>query len=333
MRIHAGSAAALEKTASQVSVLDPFARDARQTFQQQAAAIAALEDRIDGTFGKAVRLLYETEGHVVVTGIGKSGLIGQKIAATLASTGTPSFFVHAAEAFHGDLGKITEDDTVILLSYSGETDELVRLLKHLHGRGNKTVALCGSADSRVATGVDVFLDISVEREVCPNNLAPTTSTLTQLAMGDALAVALMRLRGFEEADFADLHPGGGLGRRLTSRVHEAMVTELTIVSRDATARDCILALARARVPVVLVQEDGDLAGVVAEAELRRALEGPDASLDMPVAGFMNESPAMIESGALLGVAQRRMEREGTDALVVADADGHIRGVVTRSSLA
>ena len=333
MRIHAASNAAVDTASSSVSVLDPLARDARECFKQQAAAIAALGARIDGAFGAAVRMLYDTAGHVVVTGIGKSGLIGQKIAATLASTGTPSFFLHAAEAFHGDLGSITEHDTVILISYSGETDEVTRLIPHLQARGVQTIALSGNADSRLATGCDVFLDVAVEREVCPNNLAPTSSTLAQLAMGDALAVALIRLRGFEQHDFARLHPGGSLGRRLTGRVRDVMIPEpLPVVSRDATAKECVLALARARVPVVLVQHEDELCGLVGEAELRRALDEDDASLQMPVVRIMNTEPPVIEAGALLGVAERRMEREGHDVMVVIDVRGTVCGVLQRSAV-
>jgi arabinose-5-phosphate isomerase len=332
MRIHAASNAAVDTGGSSISVLDPLARDARETFKQQAAALAALGARIDGAFGAAVRLLYDTEGHVIVTGIGKSGLIGQKIAATFASTGTPSFFLHAAEAFHGDLGMVTEHDTVILLSYSGETEEVTRLLPHLQARGVPTIALAGTASSRLATGADIFLDVGVDREVCPNNLAPTSSTLAQLAMGDALAVALIRVRGFEAPDFARLHPGGSLGRKLTARVRDAMITEMPVVERAASAKECVLALARARCPFVLVQHDDELCGIVGEPEIRRALESSDACLDTPVASIMNAEPAVIEAGALIGVAERRMERERVDALVVVDLQGQVCGVLPRSEL-
>ncbi len=333
MRIQALSNVATDAGGSNVSVLDPLAHDARECFRQQAAALAALGSRIDGAFGKAVRLLYQTEGHVVVTGIGKSGLVGRKLAATLASTGTPSFFLHAAEACHGDLGMVTKRDCVILISYGGETDEVVRLLPHLQARGVSTIALAGRAGSRLARGVDVFLDVSVESEICPNNLAPTTSSLATLAMGDALAVALMRLRGFDAQDFAKLHPGGGLGRRLVARVREVMFREpLPVVERSAKARDCVLALARARLHVVLVQHEDELCGIVTEKELRSVLESEDASLDMPVAEIMNPEPPVIDVDALYGAAEQRMDRDGVDALVAVDRDGCVRGVVVKSTV-
>jgi arabinose-5-phosphate isomerase len=227
---------------------------------------------------------------------------------------------------------VTEHDTVILLSYSGETDEVTRLLPHLSARGIPTIALSGHASSRLATGADIFLDVGVDREVCPNNLAPTSSTLAQLAMGDALAVALVRLRGFEAADFARLHPGGGLGRKLTARVRDAMITEMPVVERAASAKECVLALARGRCPFVLVQHDDELCGIVGEPEIRRALESSDACLDTPVASIMNPEPAVIEAGALIGVAERRMERERVDALVVVDVQGQVCGVLPRSEV-
>lgn len=333
MRIQAFSNAAQEPGSSNVSVLDPLARDARECFRQQAAALAALGSRIDGAFGKAVRLLYQTDGHIVVTGMGKSGLVGRKIAATLASTGSPSFFLHSAEALHGDLGMVTDRDAVILISYGGETEEVVRLLPHLEARGIPMIALVGRTDSRLARGVDVFLDVSVEKEICPNNLAPTTSSLATLAMGDALAVALMRLRGFDAQDFARLHPGGGLGRRLVSRVCEMMIREpLPIVDRSATARDCVFALARGTLHVVLVQHDGELCGIVTEKELRAALGEQDASLDTPVARIMNPRPPVIDVDAPYGEAEQRMERDGVDALVAVDRDGCVRGVVVKSTV-
>lgn len=333
MRIQALSKAAAEAGGSNVSVLDPLAHEARDCFRQQAAALAALGSRIDGAFGAAVRLLYQTEGRIIVTGMGKSGLVGRKIAATLASTGTPSLFLHAAEAFHGDLGMVTEVDTVLLISYGGETEEVLRLLPHLQARGVTTIGLAGKGDSRLARGVDVFLDVSVDRELCPNNLAPTTSTLATMAMGDALAVSLMRLRGFDAQDFARLHPGGGLGRRLVSRVREVMVTEpLPVVERSACARECVLALARSRLHVVLVQDEDELCGIITERELRLALERDGSCLDVPVVDIMNPKPPVIDADALYGAAEQRMEREGVDALVAVDRDGCVRGVVVKSSM-
>lgn len=332
MSIHAYSNGPARKLGSKVSVLDPLARDARQSLREQARAIEAMAARLeDGAFGSAVRLLHGVEGHVVVTGIGKSGLVGRKIAATLASTGTPSFFLHAAEAFHGDLGMITARDAVILISHSGETEEVVRLLSHLQARGVPTVALAGDLESTLSQGVDVALDVSVEREVCPNNLAPTTSTLAALAMGDAMAVSLMRLRGFDSHDFARLHPGGSVGRRLLGRVSDAMMTgPLPAVGRDARSSDCVFAMARSRLPIVLVMEDDELIGTVSEHELKRALE-QDAGLDMPVANVMNPIPLVVEQDLPLKDADNRMRADGLDALVVVDAEGKVCGVIVQST--
>lgn len=330
MSIHAYSNGPARKLGSKVSVLDPLARDARQALRDQAKAIESMASRLeDGAFGSAVRLLHGIEGHVVVTGIGKSGLVGRKIAATLASTGSPSFFLHAAEAQHGDLGMITPRDAVILISHSGETEEVVRLLPHLQARGVAMIALVGDPESTLGQGVDIALDVSVEREICPNNLAPTSSTLAALAMGDAIAVSLMRLRGFDAHDFARLHPGGSVGRRLLGRVSDAMTSgPLPAVARDSTMSDCVFAMAKSRLPIVLVMEDDDLIGTVSEQELKRALD-QDAALDMPVANVMNPVPPAVERDLPLRDAHNRMRDDGLDALVVLDGESKVCGVLVQ----
>lgn len=314
------------------SVADTFEQEARECFSLQAAAIAALAERVDTSFGDALRLLRSVRGHVILTGMGKSGLIGQKIAATLASTGTPSFFVHAADAFHGDLGMITRNDGVILSSYSGETDEIIRLLPHLRSRNVPTIGLVGRMDSTLGTSVDVALDVSVDREVCPNNLAPTSSSLATLAMGDALAVSLMRMRGFVAEDFARLHPGGALGRRLLGRVGDEMTSNLEpIVQDSASVADCVLALARARYGVVLVVSGEQLCGEVSETELRQALLHADAPLEMRVSEIMNTQPAVVAVDAALEEAEERMREQGLEALVVVDDAGRVVGLLPNTS--
>ncbi|MFW6031114.1 MAG: KpsF/GutQ family sugar-phosphate isomerase [Myxococcota bacterium] len=312
-----------------VSVLDPMAREARECFEKQAHAISQLAGRLeDGAFGRAVQLLYGIEGHVIVTGIGKSGLVGQKIAATLASTGTPSFFLHATEAFHGDLGSVTRHDAMLVITYSGETEEITRLLPHLDARGIPTVALVGRADSTVARKSDVFLDVSVERELCPHNLAPTNSTLATLAMADALAVALMRTRGFHREDFARLHPGGNLGRRLLGRVRDNIQRRpLPVVSRDGTVADCVFALARTGLPVVLIMQNEGLCGIVHGDSLRKALDR-DQRLERPLDELIESDVPIIEEDAPLVEAEDRMHRDGLDALVVLDERGRVSGVLT-----
>ncbi|MFW6067624.1 MAG: KpsF/GutQ family sugar-phosphate isomerase [Myxococcota bacterium] len=316
-----------------VSVLDPMARDAREYFHKQAAAIAELARRLeDGAFGKAIQLLYGVEGHVIVTGIGKSGLVGQKISATLASTGTPSFFLHAAEAAHGDLGSVTDRDAVILISYSGETEEVVRLLPHLEARRVPTVALLGNPSSTLARQVDVYLDVSVDRELCPHNLAPTNSTLATLAMGDALAVALTRMRGFHPEDFARLHPGGSLGRRLLGRVADGMMPgPLPTVPRSATLADCILALARSRLPVVLVMDDRRMYGIVRDEALQAALED-GGRLEQAVEEVMHPEVPVIGEGVPLREAERLLREGELGELVVLDGQGRPVGLLTQTEV-
>jgi len=310
-----------------VSVLDPMAQQARDCFRQQAAAIEALGSRVDRSFALALRLLYSVQGHVVVSGIGKSGHIGKKLAATLASTGTPSFFLHATEGLHGELGALTEGDVALLISYSGETDEVCALMPHLQSRGIPTIALVGTPGSTLAKAADVFLDVSVDREICPNNLAPTSSTLASLAMGDALAVCLIRQRGFEAEDFARLHPGGRLGRRLRCKVRDVALPVPT-VQRTATARDCIIALTRSRVHVLLVVDRGRPCGIVTDRELQRVLHTSDLALDVPVAEVMNPELPTIDADTPIGDAEIRMLQQGLDALIAVDADGKVCGVLT-----
>lgn len=308
------------------NVFDPLTSQARECLRQQAAAIGNLSLRLNETFGHAVRLLFSVQGHVVVTGLGKSGLVGRKIAATLASTGTPSFFVHSAEALHGDLGMITDDDAVVLISYSGETEEVTAMLPHLRRRGIPTLAMVGDTQSTLGRGVDVCLDVSVDREVCPNNLAPTSSTLATLAMGDTLAVTLMRLRGFHEEDFAQLHPGGSVGRKL-ARVGDAVIREgLTVLSPDTPVRESLLTLAASDLPLALVCDKTTLLGVLTAQDVRAA--GANG-LEQPVSEVMNTTPPVIEPGVLIAEADRRMDRDGLDALVVVDGKGKVTGVYTR----
>lgn len=311
-------------------LVDPLAGQARECLRKMSAAIADLGKRVDERFSKAVRLLYSVDGHVVVTGLGKSGLVGRKIAATLASMGTPSFFVHSAEALHGDLGMITGDSAVILISYSGETSEVVSLLPHLRERGIPTLALVGNTESTLARGVDVALDVSVESEVCPNNLAPTSSTLATLALGDALAVSLSTLRGFHEEDFARLHPAGSLGRRLM-RVGDVVAREgVTVISPETAVRECVLELARSELPLALVHEGQKLVGVLSSAEVARVLREDPELLAQPVSAVMNTAPPIVGPDVLVGNAERHMEREGLDALLVVDASGEVHGVFARS---
>ena len=309
--------------------LERLTQEARETLTDQAQCIADLAARVDESFGRAVGLMYSTPGHVVITGMGKSGNIGRKIAATLASTGTPSFFLHPAEAFHGDLGMITERDTLLLISYSGETEEVVRLLPHLLRMGTPIISLVGALDSTLAKAADVAIDVSVSREACPNNLAPTNSTLAAMAMGDALAVSLMRARQFGADDFARLHPGGTLGRRLLTRVKDVMHRrELPVVSPTQTVRESLFTITRGRLGLALVLDDsGVLRGIVTDGDLRRAMQRYEDVLEVPVSEIMSTHPVTVEENALLSDAEKLMRRRKIKALVVVNAHGVTTGLV------
>jgi arabinose-5-phosphate isomerase len=308
--------------------LDRIAERARATVLEQARAVSALADRMDRAYARAVQLLLRTRGHVVVLGVGKSGHIGRKIAATLASTGTPSFFVHPTEAFHGDLGMITERDAVVLISCSGETEEVVRLLPHLERAGIPIIALVGKLGSTLSERADVALDVSVEREACPHNLAPTTSTLAALAMGDALAISLMEARSFDQADFARLHPGGSLGRRLLSRVADLMHKgDLPMVSPEQTVRDSLFTITRGRLGLVLVMKRGKLCGIVTDGDLRRAMQKHEDILSVPVSKLMSPRPVCIREDARVAEAEELMREHKIKAVVVVDERGAVAGII------
>ena len=316
------------ETRAKVTVLDPVAHAAKESLREMAKAVEGVAARIDGRFARAVRALAACEGHVVLSGLGKSGLVSRKIAATLASTGTPSFFVHSAEAFHGDLGMITERDVVVLLSYSGETREVVELVSHLRRRGIRTIALVGRLDSSLAHQVDIALDVSVDHEACPNNLAPTSSTLASLAMGDALAISLIRHRRFLAEDFARLHPGGSLARKF-ARVRDAMSREpLPVVPRTASMKEAMLALVGARVPLLLVSDGDRLCGILGEKELRAELEATDGCMDASIDELVDDREMpVIDAEAYVADALEEMGRSGRNALVVLDRDGHVCGIL------
>jgi arabinose-5-phosphate isomerase len=307
---------------------DALVEEARRVLMEQSRAISEMATRVDESFARAVDILYSTTGHVVILGVGKSGLIGKKLASTLASTGTPAFFVHAGEAVHGDLGMVTQRDTAVLVSYSGETEEVVRLLPHLRAMGIPLIGVVGEPESTLAREVDVALDVAVDREVCPNDLAPTSSTLATLAMGDALAVALMGRRKFAAADFARFHPGGSLGRQLLTRVKDAMrSTDLPIVSPDDTVGESLMTITRGRLGLLLVMNGDRLVGLVTDGDLRRAMQHHDDLLSLRVSDIMTRNPVTIDEDTLLDSAQRRMQTMKLKALVVVNRAGKVSGVV------
>lgn len=301
---------------------------AKEALIAQAQAVNQLADRLDGEFQSAVELILACKGRTVVCGMGKSGLIGQKMVATFASTGTPSFFLHPAEAFHGDLGMLKPIDILILISYSGETEELIKLIPSLKSFGNKLIAMTGNPNSTLAKHADIWLDISVEREVCPNNLAPTTSTIATMAMGDALAVALIEAIKFKPMDFARYHPGGSLGRKLLTRVADVMHSPAPFVTNSTSFHDCLMVMTQGRLGLTLVCESDKLVGIVTDGDLRRALLENPCVVNEQVYAFMTATPHEISSDSLLSEAEAYMHEKKVRALAVRDAvSGRITGVV------
>lgn len=301
---------------------------AQQTLDTEIEALKAMRARLDGRISQAVDLVLEMRGRVVVVGMGKSGIIGQKIAATLASTGTPAFFVHPGEAFHGDLGMITPIDVALLISNSGETEEVLRILPFLQYQQNKIVAMTGKMNSTLAVHADVVLDVGVEREACKNNLAPTCSTTNTLAMGDALAVALTVQRGFQPEDFARFHPGGSLGRRLLTRVCDVMQKgKLPVCAPDASFRDVVNAITYGRMGLTLVMENAVLRGIITDGDLRRAFESQGDVNALKAEQMMSVNPLTIAAQTRVAEAEAFMLEKEVGALVVQDAEGKTVGVL------
>jgi len=301
---------------------------AKRVLETEAAAILALLDRLDGRFSCAVELLRHCKGRVVVTGMGKSGIIGQKIAATMTSTGTPSVFLHAADAIHGDMGIIQRDDVVVALSYSGQTDELLRLLEAIKRLGAKLIAITGDPRSALAQAADVALDCSVAQEACPMNLVPTASTTAALALGDALAMTLLVDKGFREDDFASLHPGGKLGKRLM-RVEALMHAgaHCPVVRTDTRMRDVIYEMSSKKLGMTCVVDGAEnLVGIITDGDLRRHMEGTDNILLLTAADVMTSNPVSVPGSMLAVEALNIMEQRKITSLVVADA-ARVAGVL------
>ena len=305
---------------------------AKQVLQIEANAIEQLIGRINEQFVQAVELILACEGKVVVTGVGKSGIIGQKIASTLASTGTPAFFLHPTEGIHGDLGMLEKKDIVVAISNSGETDELSQILPLIKRYGNKLIALTGKANSTLARAGDVVLDVSVEEEACPLGLAPTASTTVTLAMGDALAVALLEKRGFNKEDFAIRHPGGKLGRRLLLKVSDLMHVgdELPMVYEETLMKGALLEITSKRLGVTgVMNKRHELVGVITDGDLRRALERYTDLLERTAGEVMTKNPKRIEADILAAQAVQRMEEHAITSLFVFDKVGEKtpRGII------
>ena len=305
---------------------DQLIASGRRVLRLEAGALGAAADALDGGFSRAVELLRACQGRVIVTGIGKSGLIARKIAATLTSTGTPASWIHPVDSLHGDLGGVGPRDVAIVLSKSGETDELVGLLGALQRLQVPVIALTGDRESTLARAAAVVLDAGVPEEACPHDLAPTTSTTVALALGDALAVTLLEVKGFAREDFARLHPGGRLGRKLLLRVRDVMQQAAPLLAPSATMRDAVLALARHR-GIALVGVEGRRLGVITAGDLSRVAGREPDFLDLQVDAVMTATPKTCRSDDFAAAAVGVMERAGIMALPALDAGDRVAGVV------
>jgi arabinose-5-phosphate isomerase len=308
---------------------------ARDVLDIEADAVRALRDQLDGNFIGAMKLLLDCRGRVVVSGIGKSGHVARKIAATLASTGTPAFFVHPAEASHGDLGMVTAHDVFIALSNSGESDELVAIVPLIKRLGAKLIAITGRPASSLAQLSDFHLNAAVAKEACPLNLAPTASTTAALALGDALAVAVLDARGFGSEDFARSHPGGALGRRLLTYVRDVMRTgaEVPTVSTDATLSDALFQITAKRMGMTaVVGPDNRVAGIFTDGDLRRVLERDGDFRRLPITEVMTRAPRTIGPDHLAVEAVELMERHRINQMLVVDAAGLLIGALNMHDL-
>ncbi|MFQ5656166.1 MAG: SIS domain-containing protein [Candidatus Methylomirabilales bacterium] len=303
---------------------------ARRVIEIEAEAVASLASRLGEDFVQAVDILYECKGRVVLTGMGKSGLVAKKIATTLASTGTPALYLHPAEGVHGDLGMIVRGDVVVAVSNSGGTPEVVEILPALKRFGVKLIALVGNLHSPLTEESDVVLDVGVHEEACPLNLTPTASTTAALAMGDALAVALLEKRGFKVEDFVDLHPGGRLGRRLLLRVRDLMLVgpKMPVVSEEAPMQDAILEISSKRLGMTaVIDQSGRLTGVITDGDLRRGLEKYSNLLERGVHECMTRHPKVIDRDELAARAVQVMEQYKITSLLIVDPAGRPEGVI------
>ena len=305
-----------------------IAERGRRVVRMERDALSEVEQRIGPAFVRAVELIAQSRGRVIVTGVGKSGLIGRKIAATLTSTGTPATFLHPVESLHGDLGIVGSDDVAILLSKSGESDEMLPLVDHLKRFGVKTIAITGNDASTLARACDVSLDAWVKEEACPHDLAPTTSTTAALAIGDALAVSLLEEKGFRREDFARIHPGGVLGRKLLTVVSEVMITDaLPTMSADDTMRTAVVLLAERRGIAIAVDGKRCVLGVITAGDLTRLMEHDEHVFGVRVSDVMTRAPKVARADELASAVVYRLETHGIMAMPVVDGDQHLVGVV------
>ena len=310
--------------------MSPLLERASETLKIEIAGLEGLIERLDAEFEQAVNLLFACQGKVILAGMGKSGLIAQKIAATLTSTGTPSLFLHAGESSHGDLGIITRQDVVIVFSYSGETSEVVQMIGHIHAIGVPLIAMTGQPDSTLAQAATVHLSVAVEKEACPLGLTPTASSTATLALGDALAMCLLELRKFREDDFAMFHPGGSLGRKLTIKIKDVMVAgdSLPVVPENMPMREALNVLSSKNLGIVVaVNQHEKISGVFTTGDLMRLLDEEQSFLDKPLLEFTHPNPKTIAPEELAAKALHVMETHSITCLVVTDPENRPIGIV------
>jgi arabinose-5-phosphate isomerase len=302
----------------------------KEVIRIEAEAVANLSDSINSEFVKAVELIYNSKGRVVLTGMGKSGLIARKIVSTLNSTGTASIYLHPTDALHGDLGMVRKEDVVILLSKSGNTEEIVNLLPLLKRIDVSLIAMCGEEDSKLCNECDIFLNISVKEEACPHDLAPTASTTATLAMGDALAIALLERRGFTAEDFAFLHPGGSLGKRLSLEIKEIMIKgdKIPRVHEGTSIKDVILEITSKRLgTTTVVNDEGILTGIITDGDLRRLLERTMEIKDLSAKDIMTKNPKVMKGNFLASFALQQMENFKITAMIIIDDENKPVGLI------
>jgi len=302
---------------------------AQEVFEIESKEIANLSKRLTDDFEKAINAILQSSGKLIVSGMGKSGIIGKKIAATLASTGTPSFFLHPGEAYHGDLGMIEENDIVLLISNSGETDEVLKLIPFLKHQKNCTISMSGNDDSTLAKNTNYHLNIAVDKEACPLFLAPTSSTTATLVMGDALAVTLMKLRDFKEENFAKFHPGGSLGRRLLTTVGDVMKKKnLPIISSQATIKEVIQRISEGMLGLVVIIDNNKIIGIITDGDIRRAMESREKDFfNLKAEDLMSNHPKLIYETDKLISASNIMSQHKINSLLVVNESNDLVGVV------
>jgi arabinose-5-phosphate isomerase len=308
---------------------DRFVSYAKEVFEIEAEAITSLSRRIDDVFPKIVKSILDCQGRVIVCGMGKSGIIGRKISCTLASTGTSSFFMHPAEAFHGDLGMIKKEDILLLVSYSGETEEILKIIPFLKGNGNQIISMTGNPNSTIANSSDYHLNVSVEREACPLRIAPTTSATVSLVMGDAITVALMRERGFDTEDYARFHPGGNLGRMLLTRVEDVMIkSNLPVITEELDMKDVIQIMTSSRWgTAVIADKEQRVTGIITDGDLRRALTKHGNILMFKARDIMTKCPKTIGKDTKLYEAEKIFNEQRVILLLVCGEKGELAGLL------